>query len=83
MHTERKHSSVPMTSLIGSKLAEISRKLDRVELRKNTGLFEPKSVTMSAWPIAGLLGCVLYLFLACNWIWPQSGQVYLILAKTL
>ena len=30
------------------------------------GLLEPKSVIMSAWPIAGLLGCGLYLFLACN-----------------
>ena len=37
---------------------------------------------MPAWPITVLLGCVLYLFLACNWLWPKSGQVYLILAKT-
>ena len=27
------------------------------------GLFEPKLVMMSAWPIAGLLGCVLYFVL--------------------
>ena len=49
------------------------------------GLFEPKSVAvlLLAWPIAGLLGCVLYLFLECNRFWPKSGQVYLILAKTL
>ena len=37
---------------------------------------------MSAWPIAGFLGYVLYLFLTFNWFWPKSGQVYLILAKT-
>jgi len=54
--------------------------------RKNQvylGLFVPKSVTMSAWPIAGLLVCVLYLISVCNCFWHESGQVYLILAKTL
>ena len=38
---------------------------------------------MSAWPIVGLLGCVVYLFLECNSFWPKSGQVYLVLAKKL
>ena len=72
-----------MASLIGSKLAKISLKAQRRLKQVYLGLFEPKSDTMSAWPIAGLLGCVLYLFLECNWFWPKSGQVYLILAKTL
>ena len=37
----------------------------------------------SARPIAGLLGCVLPLFLACSWFCLKGGQVYLIWAKTI
>ena len=73
-HTERKNSA-RMASLIRSKLAKISRKLDRVEKNRwYLDLFEPKSGTMSNWPIIeDLLGCVLYLFLEFNWFWPKSG----------
>ena len=45
------------------------------------GLFVPKFATMSAWPIAGLLVCVLYLISVCNCFWNESDQVYLISAK--
>ena len=54
-----------MTSLIGSELARISRKLDRVEKVTYTVAFSSHKISHELrypWPIAGLLGCVLYLF---------------------
>ena len=60
-HTRRK-KSVRMASPIGSKLANISGKLDSRQIRVYPGQFKPKSVTKSVWPIAGLLACDLYLF---------------------
>ena len=38
-----------------------ARQSRKKQLRAYLGLFEPKSVTMSAWAIAGLLGCALSL----------------------
>ena len=43
-----------------NRLKAISRQSTKSQVYR--GLFESKSVTMSVWPIAGLLGCVLYLF---------------------
>ena len=79
----KKKSNVRMASLIGSKLATISWKLD--PQKKQSGIpsrFRAKiSYRMSAWPTAGLLQCVLYMFVACNWFRLKSGQVYLIVVK--
>ena len=84
-HTERKN--VRTASLIGSKLAKInwkSWKLDRVEkIRYIPWSFRAKisndvSLTNSRAP-----GMCFVIVAWCNWFWPNSGQVYLILAKTL
>ena len=45
--------------LIRSKVEKSVESYNRRSRKKQVYLFEPKSVTMSAWPIAGLLGCVL------------------------
>ena len=50
------------------------------------GLFEPKSVTMSAWPIAGSRGVFCTCFSACNvadFGRKVARYIYLILAKTV
>ena len=85
--TERKNSSVRIDLSDWFKVGQ--NQLKAWQSRKKQvclGLFEPKLVTTPDWPIAGLLGYVLYqvlVFLECNWFWPKSGQVPLILAKTL
>ena len=83
IYTQRKNSE-RMASLIGSKLAKISWKLDRVEKNRYNLAFSSQNQLQCqlGQSIAGLLACVLYLVSEWDWFWTKSAQIYLILART-
>ena len=53
-----------------------------IQARVYLGFVRPKTGTMRFGPMAGLVGCAFDLILECTCFWPQTDQVYLILAAS-